>query len=563
MARKKFYKDDLTSLNSNKSDTRFRTALYIRLSREDGDKIESDSVTNQRNLLTNYANEKADYKIIDTYIDEGYTGTNFDRPAFNRMLEDIKTGKVNCVIVKDLSRFGRDYIQAGNYLEQLFPFLKCRFISILDNLDSFERPNEIGSVFVRFKHIMNDHYSSEISLKLRHVFDAQRKEGKLVSVYAPYGYKKDLEDNHHLVIDEDVADNVRNIYSWCLSGMGVIRIAQKLNTLKISPPNLYKKEIGVFKTFHSRCGYLWRPDTVRNILSNKVYMGDLEQKKHTTLNYKEREIIYLYDEDRILVKNTHEPIIARQTFNEVRMRFEKCTRTSPNEDKLYLFSGFLRCADCKRAMIRTSKKTPNKEYVYYKCRTYNQISKEKCPKSHSISHELLVSAVLKAINTQIHAVVNMQNVIDKINNTDLTKLSKINFAKEIKKRKHKIKMKVYLKKGLYEDWKSDVISKNDYINMKEAYDNESVDLENSIKNLEIEEKMVIDMETKNIEWMNKFVKNYNIKELSRELLSSLIEKIYINADKNIHIKFKYQDEYSRIIDYIKSHMQEEGSNNKS
>ncbi len=560
MARKKFYKDDLIPINPNKADTTFRTALYIRLSREDGDKIESDSVTNQRNLLSNYANEKADFEIIDTYIDDGYTGTNFDRPGFNRMLEDIKSGKVNCVIVKDLSRFGRDYIQAGNYLEQLFPFLKCRFISILDNLDSFERPNEIGSVFVRFKHIMNDHYSSEISKKLRYVYDKQRKEGKLVSSFAPYGYTKDPNDKHHLIIDDEIADIVRNIYSWYLQGMGVIRISQNLNNLRIIPPGVYRREKGLYKSNHSNCGSLWRPNTIRRILSNKVYIGCLEQKKKTTRNYKERTKIKLSKIERIFVPNTHEPIIDTKTFKKVQDSFEKCARTSPNEEKIYLFSGFLKCYDCNRAMIRTSKRSGDKDYTYYKCRTYNQISKDKCPQSHSISHELLVGAVLKAINTQIHAVVNMQNVIDKINNTDFTKLSKINFAKEIKKRKHKIKMKASLKKGLYEDWKSDVISKNDYISMKEAYDNETVDLENSIKKLEIEEKMLIDMQTQNIEWMNKFVKNYNIKELSRELLSSLIEKIYIDADKNIHIQFKYQDEYLRIIDYIKSHIQEKGSN---
>ncbi len=563
MARKKFYKDDLIPINLNKADTTFRTALYIRLSREDGDKIESDSVTNQRNLLTNYANEKADFEIIDTYIDDGYTGTNFDRPGFNRMLEDIKSGKVNCVIVKDLSRFGRDYIQAGNYLEQLFPFLKCRFISILDNLDSFERPNEIGSVFVRFKHIMNDHYSSEISKKLRYVYDKQRKEGKLVSSFAPYGYKKDPEDKHHLIIDDEVADIVRNIYSWYLQGMGVIRIAQNLNSIGIIPPGVYRREKGLYKSNHSNCGSLWRPNAIRHILSSKVYIGVLEQKKYTTRNYKDRIKKITPERKRFFVSDTHEPIIDKIIFGKVQENYKKCIRTSPNQDRVYLFSGFLKCSDCNRAMVRSSKKTKNKEYVYYKCKTYNRISKEKCPKSHSISHELLVGAVLTAINTQIHAVVNMQNVIDKINNTDFTKLNKINFAKEIKKRKLKIKMKASLKKGLYEDWKSDVISKKDYLDMKKSYDNETVDLENSIKKLEIEEKMVIDMETQNIEWMNRFVKNYNIKKLSRELLSSLVEKIYIDAYKNIHIQFKYQDEYLRIIDYIKSHIQEEGSDNKS
>ncbi len=431
MARKKFYQDENEKISTDISGITFKTALYIRLSREDGDKIESDSVVNQRNLLTDFINEKEDFEIVDTYIDDGFTGTNFNRPGFNRMIADIKTGKANCIIVKDLSRFGRDYIQAGSYLEQLFPFLKCRFISILDNLDSFERPKEIDSVFVRFKHIMNDHYSSEISNKLRYTYDKQRREGKLVSAFAPYGYKKDTNDKHHLIIDEDVADVVRNIYKWYLSGMGVVRIAQKLNNLCVLPPGLYRREKGIHKSYHSNCGPLWRPNVIRNILKNKAYIGCLEQKKKTTRNYKDRKSIKLPSSERIFVSNTHEPLICNETFTQVQSNFKKCTRTSPNEQKLYLFSGFLRCYDCNRAMIRTSKTVGSKEYTYYKCRTYNQISKEKCPQSHSINHKLLYSAALEAINIQVQSVIDIQRVMDEISSTDMTNTNKVNFTKEI------------------------------------------------------------------------------------------------------------------------------------
>lgn len=300
--------------------------------------------------------------------------------------------------------------------------LNCRFISILDNLDSFERPDEINSVFVRFKHIMNDHYSSEISLKLRRVYDAQRKEGKLVSSFAPYGYIKDPKDNHHLIIDNEVADVVRNIFAWYVSGMGSIKIAKKR-------------------------------------------------------------------------------------------------------------------------------------------RTYNQISKDKCPKSHSISHELLVKAVLHAIRAQIYAVANMQKVIDKIGKTDSIKTKKINFSREITKRRKKIKTKTTLKKGLYEDWKASILSRDEFINMKKSYDDEIQSLEKSICDLKIEERIIIDMEMQNLKWMNKFVKNYDIQELSRELLSSLIDKIYVDANTNIHIQFKYQDQYTYILKYVKNQLNESESSN--
>ncbi len=538
MARKKYYVDAVIRNEKEEISTQqYAVGLYIRISREDGDKAESDSVTNQRGLLSNYVNDKPDMMISNTYIDDGYTGTNFNRPSFKRMLSDIKSGKINCVIVKDLSRLGRDYIQAGNYLEQLFPFLNCRFISILDNLDSFERPDEMKGIFVRFKHIMNDYYSSEISRKVRRAFDEQRKEGKLVSAFAPYGYIKDPNDIHKLIVDEEAAKIVKQIYDWCLEGMGVIKISQRLNNLEILAPRQY---------MNHKCSSAlkWGPSTVRRILSNKAYIGMLEQKKRTTLDHKNREIIYVPENQRIIVEGTHEPIISKNIFNKVQRNFQRCTRTSPDKDKLYLFSGFLRCADCDRAMIRSTKKTKNKIYVYYKCRTYNQISKEKCSKPHSIKHEILESIVLKAIRVQIQTVVSMKKVISKVKKEYIPKAG-MDYTQEINNRNKRIKNKTSLKIGLYEDFKECLLSKEEYINMKCKYDKEIASLEESIFKLKREEAEVYRLEKNKLEWMDRFAENYNIKELSRELLIELIDIIYINVDKSINIKFKYQDEYQR------------------
>lgn len=552
MARKKYYENHETI---NEDSTLWKTALYIRLSREDGDKEESDSVVNQRNMLTDYVNEKSDFALIDTYIDDGCTGTNFNRPAFKRMIKDIKTGKINCIIVKDLSRFGRNYIEAGSYLEQLLPFLKCRFVSILDNLDSFYRPQEISSVFVQFKHIMNEHYSNENSQKLRYTFDAQRKEGKLVSAFAPYGYKKDPKDNHHLIMDEEAAGVVRNIFHLVLNDMGVIRIANKLNSLGIVPPGVYRKQKGICKEYHLNRG-LWCPNTVRTILGNKVYIGALDQKKYTTRNHKDRKRIFLTEDERIFIPNTHEPIIDEKVFNEVQNRFKRCVRTSPNERKVYLFTGFLRCADCGRAMIRTPKKTKSKLYVYYKCRTYNQISKDECPYSHSIKHEVLEESVLYAIKAQIYAVADMQMVIDKINNTSAVKNIKIDFSREIANTKRMIETKTRLKTGLYEDWKAGNLTRSEFIKMKKDYNDEIERLELSVHEITLEEKAVDDMQTQNTKWMDSFLKHYQINELTRELLLSLVDVIYIDKDKNINIKFQYHDEYKRIIKYVTSNIYE-------
>lgn len=534
----------------------FNTGLYIRLSREDNDKAESNSVINQRNLLIEYANNQLDLKLVETYIDDGYTGTNFNRPGFIRMFEDIKSGKINCLIVKDLSRFGRNYLDVGNYLEQLFPFFKCRFISVLDNLDSHKRPNEISSVFVQFKNLMNDHYSSEISQKLRYLFDAQRRDGKLVSSYASYGYRKDPNDKHQLIIDDEAAEVVKNIFQWFLSGMSVVRISQKLNSLKIMPPSIYRKEKGYYNIRNINNNSIWHPFTIKKILVNIVYIGILDQKKSTTRNHKDRKIYKLDKKDRIIVPNTHEAIIDKITFYEIQKRFSMNTRTSPNEKKLQLFTGFLRCADCNRGMVRNPKKSNGRLYVYYRCRTYSRISREACPTPHTISHTLLYQSVLYTIKTQIHSVANMQKVIARINETNITKIKKINFGREIASRKRIITNKTNLKRGLYEDWKTDTLTRNDYMNMKKAYDDEIQQLGESINRLKIEEQAIKDMESENIEWINRFIKQRETKELSRELLEALVDKIYIDKHRNINIVFRYQDEYSRIIDYVKDHIDE-------
>lgn len=556
MDTQKYFNTSIMNNTINKNISIFNSGLYIRLSREDNDKAESNSVVNQRNLLTEFTKNQLNLKLGEIYIDDGYTGTNFDRLGFIKMLNDIRSGKINCIIVKDLSRFGRNYLDVGNYLEQLLPFLKCRFISLLDNLDSYERPNEISSVFVQFKNIMNDHYSGEISQKLRYLFDAQRKEGKLVSPYAPYGYRKDPKDKHHLIVDDEAANIVKNMFQWFMSGMSIVRITQKLNSLKIVTPSAYRQNRNSNNIHNLSNVSVWHPFTIKRILTNNVYIGILDQKKTGSYNHKNRKRYKLDKKDRIIVYNTHDPIIELKIFDETQRMFAMNTRTAPREQKLQLFSGFLRCANCKKSMLRNPKISKGKLYVYYRCRTYSQISREICPTPHSISHTLLYKSVLHTIKAQIHSVANMQKVISRINETNIVKLKKINFGREIASRKRMITNKTNLKRGLYEDWKTDALTRNDYINMKKAYDDEIQQLEESIDKLHIEEQAIKDIETENIEWINRFIKQLEVKELSRELLKALVDKIYIDQNKNINIIFRYQDEYSRIIDYVKDHIDE-------
>ena len=259
----------------------WQAALYLRLSREDGDKEESDSVVNQKELLNQFISLEPDIVVYDVYVDDGWSGTNFERPDFIRMMQDMKEGKVNCVIVKDLSRFGRNYIDVGQYIEKIFPLLDIRFISVTDNLDSVKNPQTMNTIMVPFKNLINDEYCRDISNKVRSSLDMKRKQGKHIGSFACYGYQKDPEDHNHLVIDEEAAEVVRDIFQWYISGMSILSISQKLNAMGVPNPSCYKKIHGLkYKNRYENIGMgKWPDSSVRRILGNQMYIGNLVQGK--------------------------------------------------------------------------------------------------------------------------------------------------------------------------------------------------------------------------------------------------------------------------------------------
>ena len=317
MARKKFYTDK-SKQHQKENNSIWNVALYVRLSREDGDKRESDSVVNQKKLLNYYIENHEEFLSSSFYIDENYTGTNFDRPGFKRMIKDVKGGNINCIIVKDLSRLAREYIGAGHYLENVLPKYNCRFISILDDVDTKTNPDSVTDLMVRIKSLLHDYNSQRISINVRATKDAQRREGKYITPLAPFGYKKDPDSKHKLIVDEIARPIIENIYDWYLSGMGYIRIAQKLNELGIATRSQYRKTGNLYNTMFSE--YSWRPNAIQKILTNKVYIGAVDQRRETTRNYKNRKRIKLDDKEHFIVYDMHEPIISKDKFDRVRKK---------------------------------------------------------------------------------------------------------------------------------------------------------------------------------------------------------------------------------------------------
>ena len=524
----------------------FTAGIYIRLSREDGDKGVSDSIINQEKLLKNYVEEKKGITFGNCYIDEDYTGTNFNRPGFKRMMDDVKSGAISCIIIKDLSRLGRNFIESSRYIEEVFPKYNCRFISVLDNVDSYENPDINTDLLLRLKNLIHDNNSQEISKKVRTINDMQRRDGKLVSPYTPFGYLKDPNNKHKLIIDQEAVPIVRNIFNWYSSGMGTVRIAERLNRLGVKTLSDYKREVGQIKNTNSINGS-WYPNVIRKILANKAYIGALDQKRKTTRNYKDRKTIYLNEENHIIVYDTHEPIIEQHVFYTVQeMLKRKGKRTSPNKQNVYLFSGFMRCADCGYAMVRNDFLVKGKRYVYYKCRSYNQRGKSICPSSHSVREELIYSAARYQINSHLNNLIDIKKTIENYNKSKEESNFSTDILKLIEKNRKQIKSIENLKMSIYADYKKSILSENEFMKMKESYTKNIEKIEKDILLLKEELENESNEERNKTPWLDEIIKNGRIFTLDREIITKLVDKIYVTADKKINVKFKYENIFDNI-----------------
>ncbi len=342
----------------------YYAGAYIRMSKED-----KGSIENQGRLIEEYVKRREEIVLCTRYVDEGYRGGDFIRPGFLHMMEDIENRKINCVIVKDLSRFGRNYIESGMYIEQVFPNMGVRFISLNDGYDSVYAHRRGEMMYLPLVNLLNDYYSRDLSIKIRSHLSMRRNQGKFTGSFAPYGYKKDPEERSHLIPDSHASMVVKEIFLWKIQGYSQGRIAHFLNQRGELSPYQYKK----YKGDSYQSGFAkgeeggWSPTAVGRILENSIYMGTLIQGKRTTKNYKTKELIKKEKKDWIITKKAHEPIISKEIYEIVKELLKKDKRTAPGREKSYLFSGLAQCASCGESMIRKKVKRGDKEYVYYVC----------------------------------------------------------------------------------------------------------------------------------------------------------------------------------------------------
>lgn len=519
----------------------FNVALYIRLSKEDikeGEDKEkaSESINNQKTFLTEYVKSLGkNYILVDTYIDDGFTGTNFNRPAFQKMLKDIELGKINMVITKDLSRLGRDYIGTGEFVEKWFPAHNIRYVAVTDNIDTFTDSSE--NDIAPFKSILNDMYAKDLSKKIRTALKTMQKEGKWVGGCTPFGYKVDPENKNHLIPDEVEAPIIKRIFQLYLKGKNINQIRNILNDEKV--PTFSTTRGRNFKRKGNSgdiYGY-WCNTTLKKILKNRLYTGDMIQNRRSRVSYKYRKVVNNPEEQWIIVENTHEPLISKEDFQKIQELLPKQSHRSDKKE-FHLLDGLLKCKECGHT-ISIKKKTGN--YSYTVCNKYRKYkSKYNLCTSHAFQYEKIEKGVLETIN-QLFTGLNPDEIANNLS-------KKYNANETIDKCQNSIfKLKTEIEKlktnldGMYLDKLSNKINEEMYNRIYKKLTEEINIKEKQLK--EKEEFLNQKKEIKNIyNNLLKIVKEYlSLKEPTREMIISLIKEINISEKGKIDIKFNFKE----------------------
>lgn len=527
----------------------WNVAAYTRLSREDGDKEESNSIGSQKEMIRDFVLRRPDMVIVHEYVDDGYSGVNFDRPGFREMLEDIQSRKIDCIICKDLSRFARNYIDSGRYLEKIFPIMGVRFIAINDNYDSCGERSQSDSLIVPFKNLINDAYCKDISMKIRSQLDIKRKMGDFIGSFCTYGYRKSPENKNKLLIDEEAAQVVEIIFRLRLQGMSNSRIADRLNSMGILTPMDYKKSKGLkFRSgFRVNEQGLWSAMTIRRILTNEVYIGTLIQHKRGTPNYKVKKTIQYEEKDWVVVPHNHEPIIDQVDFETVQSLLKRDVRVAPDKDEVPLFCGYVYCGDCGRAMTRKTVQSKNRKYYYLVCST-NKYG-HGC-KTHNFSETKLTKIVFTLVRDHIDKICEIDRMMEYIASLPENQREIINFDAQLTRQNEEIQRYQRLKLKLFADMADGIISKEEYQEFSAGYDRKISAAQKAIQQLKEDRAEAVRDNDAEIPWIQMFKKYENITELHRSVLVNLIDRIVIYDAEHVEVVFRYQDKFRNAQDYV-------------
>ncbi len=523
----------------------WNTAIYVRISEEERIKSLGDSITNQKQILNRYA-IKNELSVVKVFTDEGQKGGNFNRPAFQAMLKEIENGTINCVLVKDLSRFGREHIEGDYYLEKLFPSKGVRFISMLERIDSVTDPERMNSIEVPIINLFNEQYLRQVSNSTKASLMIKRKEGKCVTPIVPYGYRRSPEDKYKLIVDEYARPVVEDIFKHYLNYVSITEIAKIIDARDILNPVSYRRNL---KGKPINPDSHWSNTTVRSILTNPIYTGDMVQGRTKSYSHKVNKRVPLPKNQWIIVPETHEPIINKDDFEMAQslINYQARPVKRKHHTKPSILAGFLVCADCGKKMQRRITTIEDKNYYNFSCSTYKKLGKNTCS-SHLIREDVVLDVLLITINTIIQSMIDVEQAILNNRKNKISKMvTKLNH--EIYTLKAEIEKTEKIQAGLYSDYKTDIISLDDYKGMKKRFGDKLVLLNQKVSEIE-EQIKVISCDGLMSDAVKLFRQYEGIKKLDREIIGALVNKIIVDCDRNITIDFKFQDEIKKYCSYF-------------
>lgn len=518
--------------------------LYSRLSKDDRDKDESNSIKNQRDLLRDFVSGNPDICVYDELSDDGFTGANFERDAFRKMIRHIEEGKVNCVIVKDFSRLGRDHIETGKYIERYFAEKKVRFISINDHYDSLkaDMSDSNNSLIVPFKNIINEAFLEDISTKTKSQLDIKRKNGEFVGNFAVYGYLKTADKK--LVPDDYASGVVKGIFECKIGGYNEGQIASILNDKGILPPAAYKQAQGIkyHTPFSTQERPMWSAVAVKRILTNRVYTGCLEQGKRTKVSYRMTKFYYRPQEEWVVRENNHEPIVSEADFRVVQELLAKDTRVASGAERLHAFSGILICGGCGRPMILRTVKKRSRKYIYFICSTHK---KHGTCKHNSIPDKAVEAFALASVRAQIASLITLADMDEGFARNTLQDRKQAAIEDMIGKNLRIIEeQKNYLVKA-FEHFIGGSISEDEHKMFQTSFNRQIEGAENTIAALQAELVSLRDG-ARDLELVEQFRKYENITALDRAAVVNMIASITVQDSRNMSIRFRYMSEFDSL-----------------
>ena len=540
----------------------FSTAIYVRLSIENSGKDDDgDSIANQISFCKAYLAEHTDLKLYDIYEDNGEKGTNFDRPEFKRMMDDIRGGKVKCVLVKDLSRFGRDYIEAGEYLEKIFPFMGIRFISITDGYDSLTCDDAEGALMIPLKNMINDVYAKDISRKIITSFRARQEKGEFLPAFAPYGYVKSKEVAYRYEVDQETAPYVRMIFEWKAEGVSHNEICKRLNDMGAVTPARRKVDLGIWRAEKYK-HTVWHGRTIIDIMKNPTYTGCIVYGRIPKSLYEGIKMHRAPEEEWRYVPDAHEPIISQELFDKVQKMFAdraekfkaKMDENAPLRELVTNhFKGKIYCGDCGKRMRfvkPTDKRYPvDQDHAVYVCGGYLDSGYSRCSR-HSIRYPVVADAVLAAINIQLELALKQEQLIRQMRGSVKEKnlidkyVGQINYlSQELKKINSK-------RESLFENFAEGILDEAEYQFAKKKYDDEAVKVEKKLTAEKTKKVRLDDILSLSNEWLEAIHKAENITEIDAGLVKHLVSSVKIFEDNRVEVELNFGDQrniFNRII----------------